>query len=179
MDGWGKGNGQPDKEPCCTWELGLTGQIHTGQNTNIRQAAPEGHQPMELIWRDDQEHKWRWRMMKGKNSAAKRNWWQNESATVPNSNEWFQSKPTGEFTVGSHWRTCRMRKLELEIGEMKMREWSWLDMEKRIGTSSQIWHRTRQKDVLILYTELSSASEPSIRKLKTVPGDRHRKLWLS
>lgn len=34
-----------------------TGQIHTVQNFDIRQAAPEGVWPMELIWRDDQEHK--------------------------------------------------------------------------------------------------------------------------
>lgn len=41
---------------------------------------------------------------------------------MPSRTDWFWSKPTGEFAVGSHWKTCCMRKLELEIAELKMRE---------------------------------------------------------
>lgn len=87
MEGWEKGNGQPNNEPCCAGKLGLNGQIHTGQCNDIRQAVPEGDQPMELIWRDDKECKPRWGMMKGKSSAAKRNWWQNKHATVPSGSD--------------------------------------------------------------------------------------------
>lgn len=72
-----------------------------------------------------------------------------------------------------------MRKQGFDTGELTMRKGNWLVMEKKIGTSSQIWHRMRQKDVLILYTEVSSASESFIRKLKTVPGNRRRKLLLN
>lgn len=72
-----------------------------------------------------------------------------------------------------------MREQEFDTGELTMRKGSWLVMEKKIGTSSQIWHRMRQKDVLILYTEVSSAFEPFIRKLKTGPGNRDRKLLLN
>lgn len=72
-----------------------------------------------------------------------------------------------------------MRKREFDTGELTLRKGSWLVTEKKIGTSSQIWHRMRQKDVLILYTEVRSASEPFIRNLKTVPGNRNRKLLLN
>lgn len=72
-----------------------------------------------------------------------------------------------------------MRKREFDTGELKKRKESWLVMERKIGTSSQIWHRMRQKDALILYTEVSRASKPFIRKLKAVPGNRHRKLLLN
>lgn len=72
-----------------------------------------------------------------------------------------------------------MRKRGFDTGELTMRKGNWLVMEKKIGTSSQIWHRMRQKDVLILYTEVSSASESFIRKLKIVPGNRRRKLLLN
>lgn len=72
-----------------------------------------------------------------------------------------------------------MRKREFDTEELTMRKGSWLIMEKKIGTSSQIWHRMRQKDMLMLYTEVSSVSKPFIRKLKTVPGNRRRKLLLN
>lgn len=41
---------------------------------------------MELIWRDDQEHKRRWGMAKRKNSSAKKNGQQNESDAMPSGN---------------------------------------------------------------------------------------------
>lgn len=40
-------------------------------------------------WRNDQEHKWRRRMIKGKNSVTKKNWWQHEDAAGAGGSEQF------------------------------------------------------------------------------------------